>query len=420
MRLGAPRPFYGWAIVAAAAVALFASGPGQSFVFAVFVDSIIEDTGLSRTAISGLYSVGTGIGALLVLSVGRLTDRFGARPLLALGGLAMGAACLGLAAADGPGAVFLAFAGLRALGQGALPVIATLLTAQWFVRRRGRAVALTSLGLAAANAVLPPLSRVLIDNIGWRESYVALGVMVWVLVVPAAVLIVRNRPEEMGLHPDGAPFPPASEAEAAGAGGSAAPRRVLSSPMFWLIALPMATPMFAGTAVVFHQTSIFEERGLSATVAATAFVPFAVTSAMFSMLAGVAVERLGPKWVFVIDMALLFGAFVLLRFISSTLSATAYALLLGASVGIYLTLLGTILPHFYGRHGLGRVHGTSVTVGLLGAAVSPLLLAVLQGATGDYKLALWLIAATPVVAAILITFVRPRAGEEVVSGGGGG
>ncbi|MDP9438876.1 MAG: MFS transporter, partial [Actinomycetota bacterium] len=200
-------PFYGWAVVLVAAVATFCSGPGQSFVFSVFVDPILADTGISRVGLSTLYAFGTAVSAGMVVLVARLADRFGARSMLAVIALALGAACFGMSAAAGPISLFLGFAALRALGQGSLPVTATVLTAQWFVKRRGRAVAVVVLGLAASNAVLPPVTQALISSLGWREAYVALGIMVWVLLIPAAILIVRNRPEEVGLHPDGAEAP---------------------------------------------------------------------------------------------------------------------------------------------------------------------------------------------------------------------
>ena len=72
------RIFYGWFVVGAAAVVIFSSGPGQSYVFSVFIDSIIEDTGLSRTGISVLYLASTLVSAVLVTFVSRLppsTDR---------------------------------------------------------------------------------------------------------------------------------------------------------------------------------------------------------------------------------------------------------------------------------------------------------------------------------------------------------
>ena len=131
---------------------------------------------------------------------------------------------------------------------------------QSFVLRRGRAMAVIELGLAASLALLPPLSRALIDAVGWREAYVALGAMVWALVIPASALLARDTPEKMGLHPDGLPHRPLREA--ATPPGAVGEYRVVFSLTFWLLALPLATVPFVLTALAFHQAGIFAERGL--------------------------------------------------------------------------------------------------------------------------------------------------------------
>ena len=112
---------------------------------------------------------------------------------------------------------------------------------QWFVAHRGRAIALMGLGFPLSNAILPPLSRFLIDHLGWRDAYAVLGVIVLLLIVPAALLLVRNRPEDVGLFPDGADAPPPSEQARPGL-PDVDDRRVLSSLTFWLMAAPLATP----------------------------------------------------------------------------------------------------------------------------------------------------------------------------------
>lgn len=401
------RPFYGWVIVAVGLLVAFSSGPGQSYVFSVFLDSIIEDTGLSRTTISALFSAGTGASAVLVLATSRLADRYSPRRTLILAALVFGAACFWLAFAAGAVSVVLAFATLRALGQASLPIHATLLTAQWFVRRRGWAMAIMGLGFAASNAVLPPLSRLGIDHIGWQETYMALGVMVWALVLPGAIFLVRNRPEEMGLYPDGDPHPPAHETPVPRSASGRDTRKIFTSPTFWLLALPMMTVPFVATALTFHQSSIFAERGLSAGIAAWAFVPYAIAVAVASLLAGAVLDRAGPTRVFIANMAILTVGVVLALVISSPALATIYALILGTAIGVFLLLQGTLWAHFYGRHGLGRVQGAGMMLGISASALGPLPIAALQEATGSYDLAIVLMAGLPIIAVLLFAVARP-------------
>lgn len=403
------RPFYGWWIILVGALIAFSSGPGQSYVFSVFLDSIIEDSGLTRTTVSAIYTAGTGLSALMVLLVSRLADRFGPRVVVTLVAFGVGVVCFGMAFATGALAFFVFFAALRALGQGSLPINATLLTAQWFVRRRGRAMALMGLGFAFSNALLPPFARWLIDAFDWRDAYMVLGVMVWILVIPAALLVVRDTPEQLGLHPDGAPEAP--EFEPGGAPlrpGERDHRKIFSTSTFWLLALPMATPGLVITALVFHQTSIFEERGLSANLAAGVFVAYSIASAGISLAAGLVIDRLGPKKIFAAGMLFLFLGTVLAGVIATPAQAALYAAILGLSGGVQQLVSGVTWAHFYGRRGLGRVQGAAATVTITGAAIGPLPLAAMHSLTGSYTAGLVLLATLPILAAVTISFARPQ------------
>lgn len=403
---GREGPFYGWAVVLVAAIATFCSGPGQSFVFSVFVDPILADTGISRVGLSTLYAFGTAVSAGMVVLVARLADRFGARVMLAVIALALGAACFGMSATAGPISLFLGFAALRALGQGSLPVTATVLTAQWFVKKRGRAVAVVVLGLAASNAVLPPATQALISSLGWRGAYVALGIMVWVLLIPAAILVVRNRPEEVGLHPDGAEGP----AEEPG-GESPVERgflRVVASPDFWFLAASLAAVPFVVTALVFHQISILDAQGLTPGAAAGVFVPFAAASAAATALSAALAERLGPKGVLTISLGLLLLAVVGLQFVSTLPTAIVYSAVLGAAAGTQGVVAGMIWAHYYGRVGLGRVQGPATMVMISSAALAPLPLAAFRQLSGDYSLGLLIMASIPVACFVMTRLFDPE------------
>lgn len=407
---GRSLPFYGWAIVAVATLVNFCSGPGQSYVFSVFIDPIIADTGLSRTTISSLYAVGTGVSAAMVVIVSRLVDRYGARTMLTAIGTGLGLACIVMSQAAGALSILLGFASLRALGQGSMTVTATLLANQWFVRKRGRAMAIVGLGLALSNAVIPPVARALIDAVDWRNAYVIIGVSVWMLIIPTALLVVRNRPEDIGLFPDGASEPPAGERRSTSDPNlGRKPVRVFSSPGFWLLAIPLSAPSFITTALVFHQVSIFGERGLSADVAAAVFVPTAIAAAATSMLTGILVDRMGPKLVYLINLGvLLLGALLILQTMSSPLVATIYAIVLGSSNGMQSVINGVTWAHYYGRRGLGRVQGAAAMVTISGAALGPLPVAAMQERSGNYDSAFLMLIALVVGCWLMAALYRPQ------------
>ena len=405
------RIFYGWFIVAAAGLVVFSSGPGQSYVFAVFIDSIIDDTGLSRTGISVLYLASTILSALLVTFVSRLADRYGPRIMLVAAGLGLGAACFGMAAATHILLFYLAFAALRALGQGSLSINCILLVNQWFVSKRGRAVGLMTLGAMLSTALFPSFARFLIDSIDWRGAYGVLGVVSIGLIVPVALFVVRNRPEDMGLFPDGASQPPMSETRQA-ASGVRRNIRVYSSPSFWLLALSLSSPSLITTALMFHQASIFQENGLSATLAAGAFAVFSVSSAVSSLAAGFVSDRIGPKSLLVFSMATLMATLALGVGINSLYLAVVYVVMMGISSGSYIIVHSTIWAYYYGRHGLGRVQGPAMTLSVCASAVGPLPLAMFQELTGTYTAGMMAMMALPALSLAVLFFTRPGAMAE--------
>jgi cyanate permease len=288
-----------------------------------------------------------------------------------------------------------------------LPINATLLVNQWFMTRRGLAIAIMSLGLVLSTAVFPPLARFLIDHVGWREAYAWLGLLAMALVVPPALLFVRNRPEDIRLFPDGRPHPPLVETRQSKVGPDE-DRRVLSSPAFWLLALPLATPGLISTALMFHQTSIFVESGLSPTLAAGVFVIYAASSAVTSMIAGFVIDRTGPKALFGFVMLMLLLVLLLGVATNSVFVAVLYIFFLGCAGGSHAVVQGVIWAHYYGRHRLGRVQGSATTIGICGTAIGPLLLALFHDVTGTYTAGMLAIMALPALSLLSITLAHPK------------
>ena len=391
---------------------VFSSGPGQSYVFSIFIDSIIEDTGLSRPGISILYIASTGMSAVLVAIVSRLADRYGPRTMLVAVGLGFGAACIGMATATNIALFYIAFASLRALGQGSLNINSILLVNQWFVSRRGRAIAMMGLGAVLSSGIFPPFARFLIVNIGWREAYAVIGALAIVLIVPVSLLIVRNRPEDVGLFPDGSPEPPVSETRQV-MSGVRRDTRVFSSASFWLLALSLGTPGLVSTALVFHQTSIFEEKGLSATLAAGVFVIFSGSSAVSSVLAGFLVDRTGPKALYAFSMGALLVSLVLAVAIDSVFMAVVYVLVMGVAGGAHHIVQGVIWAHYYGRRGLGRVQGSAMTINFCASAAGPLPLAIFHDLSGTYTVGMLVMMALPVLSVLALVKARPGGAQLV-------
>ena len=396
------KPFYGWIVVAVGSLVAFSSGPGQSYTFAIFIDPMINDTGLSRTNLSTLYAVGTGLSAATVFVTSRLADRYGTKIVIIIAITCLTLTCFGMSVAVGSISFFMTFAALRALGQGSLAINATLVTAQWFVANRGKAMALMGLGFAASMAFMPILSQNLIDRFGWRETYAVLGILVWILVVPSVTLLLRDTPEEMGLYPDGDDSQKTDEQDR---------RRVLTSVIFWGLAIPLCTSPFVSTALMFHQVAIFSEKGFSSGIAAGIFIPLSISSLGSSMIAGAISDQIGPKKLFYISMSMLLLAMITINTLESSLMPLIYSIILGASNGAGRIVTSVIWADIYGRYKLGRIQGSATMVMMTASAIGPLPLAVIGNATGNFTSGILLMCILPILAMAIITLAK----TEVIS-----
>ena len=226
-------------MLAIAWLAMFASGPGQSHTFSVFLLPISEDLGISRTSISSAYAFATLVAAFGLPRVGRLVDRHGVRTVLAAVGAAFGVAAVAFGAVGGFVALTLGFAALRFFGQGSLMLCAGNLASQWFDRKRGLALSLAMLGFSVSVAAHPLFAQWLIDLLGWRMAWVVMGLATLAILLPPVLLLVFDRPEALGLRPDGAApaaAPPDSDGEPSSggreppSGSSESPSGVSKSP----------------------------------------------------------------------------------------------------------------------------------------------------------------------------------------------
>ncbi len=223
----APRPrfFHGWLVVAGAFAVMFV-GFGCAYTFSAFLDALQRDFGASRGEVSLVFSLAGFLYFGLGVFSGPLADRWGARRLAVAGMVLVG---LGLALASQARSltqIFWAYGLGVGLGVGAsyVPVLGAV--QRWFVRQRGFASGLAVSGIGVGTLAMPPLASWLIDTLGWRDAYLALGVLAAVVGVGLA-LLVENDPRARGLGPDGDPpkaqastaLPPgASVREAIGSG----------------------------------------------------------------------------------------------------------------------------------------------------------------------------------------------------------
>lgn len=197
-----PQIHPGWFVLAAGMLGVFMTTPGQTVGVSVFIDYIGTDLGLPRAQVLVLYSSGTLLGILPAPYIGRLIDRYGPRNAIGFVVVALGAACAVVAWAHGPWSLGVAFTLLRGTAIGGLSLVSGHMINLWFDRFRGRANAISMMGLAIGGLVVPGVAEQVALAHGRRVAYLMLGAAVVVIMLPLGLFLFRNRPQAYGLLPD--------------------------------------------------------------------------------------------------------------------------------------------------------------------------------------------------------------------------
>ncbi|MFW2514012.1 MFS transporter [Demequina sp. SO4-13] len=393
-----PQGFYGWHVVVYASIALAATAPGQTVGISLFIDPLIEDLGLSRSAISTAYLVGTLVGAVALPFIGRALDRYGVRRTMAVIGLVFGAVLIALSFVSSIVGLTAGFVGVRMAGQGALGLTATTAAALWFERRRGLATGVVAAAGAVGISMTPLLLEGLIAQHGWRTAWLIEGLAVWVIVIPLALIGMRDRPTVLGQRPDGAdaPHPDAPVVEEPGLTRS----QVLRHAYFWLIAAAVAATGLLTTAVAFHQISLLTARGLTATEAAANFIPQTVAGLVATLVTGYLIDRFAPRWMTVSSMVSLAFALAWGAQVGPGLSAIVFGVLLGTAGNMIRAVEAATLPRYFGTRHIGAIRGLVASISVAGTACGPLIFAAVYDRVGSYSPVLLASAALPVAIAI--------------------
>lgn len=399
--------FYGWVILVAGTLGMVWTSPGQTYAVSLFIEHFITELGLSRTLVSTLYMLGTLIGSLALPLVGRHIDRYGSRVMVVVITLALGLSCLYMSYIQNALMLGVGFIAIRLFGQGSLALVSQNVINRWWVRRRGMAMGISGVGMSLFGlGGFPVLLNWLIPEFGWRNTYVILGAVLLGGMLPLGWLLFRHQPEDYGLHPDGYVRPPkpgdVSVPDLAEENWT--PAEALRTGAFWVLALAVALVGMLLTGLFFHTISIFKSNGLSAEVAALAFVPVAVTSAVVTLISGVLIDRIPARFLTALMLWFLAASLWLAQAMPSPAWAVVYGLLLGATGGLMGALHGVVWAKYFGRTHLGSITGIATTVLIAGSALGPLPLGLARDIMGNYNTVLLIAALLPLILGLVSLF----------------
>ncbi len=341
-----------------------ASSFGQTFFIGVFGPQIEAEFALSHAEWGTVYMAGTLLSALVLPFTGAWIDRMPLVRYSILVGIGLALACFGAALCPTAGFLVAVIFMLRHMGQGLTSHVSITSTVKHFRTDRGKAVAIVSLGFPAGRAVLPALAVALIAAIGWRYTYAAAGVVAAIVLLPAAIWLLRGPRRRSEPSPANVAAPEDGDR-------SLTLRQVLTHPFFWLILPGTVAPSIIETALFFHQLTVAEMKGWSAGWVTAGYAVFAAMTTLFSMAAGPIVDRLGATRLLPIILVPYVFGILILAYMDDPLWAWAYLALSGVTGGLRQTIAPVMWAEFGGTRHIGSIRSMAATLSVFASALGP-------------------------------------------------
>jgi predicted MFS family arabinose efflux permease len=357
-----PRVFHGW-VVLAASVAIIAVGTGTIFSLAVFLRPLEEEFGWTRSLISGVAFVNWVIFGVGSFVAGIVSDRIGARRVVAAGVGLLGAALLVSSQIRSAGQLYVAFGILGALGASAFYVPLSATATRWFAARRGLAMGIISSGMGLGIFAVSPSARALITAFGWRATFAVFGVLTWVVGIMAVRYLV-DRPEDRGLRSYGEAPAPSGARGAPGRGMTAA--GVLRHPAFWGVALVHFGCCAAHSGPIFHMVAHAMDLGVTKMAAASMLGLSGATSIAGRLSSGILADRFGAKPALVGMLALQATTLSTYLYAGGAVPLFAVALAFGVAYGGAMPLYALVAREFFGERVVGTTFGGIFFISCIG------------------------------------------------------
>jgi len=408
--------FYGWIVVAVTFVTM-GIGVNARTAFSLFYPPILSEFGWERGVTAGAFSFGFVVSAIMSPLIGKLMDRGGPRAVMELGIALMGGGLLLAPLTREPWHLYVTIGVMVGAGSVCLGYSGfSLFLPNWFIRRRGLATGIAFAGVGIGSVTLLPWVQHLIEQTSWRAACTAIGLMVLIVLAPINLLL-RKRPEDVGLLPDG---------DAALTATSAKPvsnivdpewvatdwtlSRALRTARFWWICLGYFCGLYIWYAVQVHQTKFLLDIGFSPNVAVWALGVVSLLGIPGQIVMGHVSDRIGREAIWAISclgFAICFAALIALKYDPSLWLVYLMVFTQGA-LGYGLTsVMGAVVLEIFQGAQYGSIFGTIMLSALAGGAAGPWVTGLLHDLTGTYTIAFAIGIAVSALSALAIWQASP-------------
>ena len=401
--------FYGWWIVITSAILLTLMSLTVFQGLGTVLVSLERQYGWSRTALSGAFSLARVEGAILGPIEGVLVDRVGTRRMVLIGFILMGLGFVWLSQVDTLWEFYAAFMTIS-LGSGLggwLAIVA--MVNNWFEKRRSFAMSIAMSGIHLGG-LLVPIFALSIENYEFSATTIGVGIILLIVVGPAT-WIIRSKPEDMGLAPDGVSVVKES-GELLGTSDSSEGEsdftvmQALKTPAFWILTVTQISSSVSIVTLALHLVPKLTDMGMTLSSAGTVVLVYTVVALPAQSIAGYLAERL-PKIIMISFFLFLQGAGIaLIALFDNVIMAHLFAFLYGIGFGGRTPLITAIRGDYFGRKAFATIMGVSQFPMNLAMIVAPLFAGYMFDTTGTYIVPFMTFSVLCIFGSALILFVR--------------
>jgi MFS family permease len=410
------RIFYGWIIVVLGFFSM-AFWMGITSTFSVFYVALLDEFGWQRAASAGVIATTQIVYTLAAPCIGALIHRFGPRRVVVPGIIILGGG-LALSSSIGSLAQFYLFYGLPVgIGVSCISMVAfTVIIARWFEARRGLANGLASAGMGVGMFVLVPLSQNLINHIGWRSTYLVLALLVVLILLPANLFLLRHRPQDLGLQPDGKASDPGT-GKPGGESAFSVPQtvwtwpRLIRAPIFYIMIIFPALSIFSVMLIIVHNMRFFVDQGIAEMTGAFAFAVVGASSMVFRIIWGWLSDRIGRESAYTAGMVFMsagIGCLLLLEHTAHPIFIYCFAVCFGIGWGANAPIFAATAADLFRGPTFGLLYGMVESLIGLSGALGAWIGGYIYDITQSYQPAFILAMFTALLSAGLIWVAAPR------------
>ncbi|MFT6368042.1 MAG: MFS family permease [Halioglobus sp.] len=385
------------------------------FAFGTFVGPLEQEFGWQRGPMSLALTIANIAVVIASPAMGSIVDRIGVRKVMLVSVTLMGVCVGSMSLLTGNiWHYYLMHLLIPVLGAGTLPLTYSRIIISWFAKKRGLALGVTLAGFGVGATVIPALGQFVIEHWGWRDAYLVFAALILCLSLPLAAFFIRDTPEQMGLHVDGA----TDDVEAArqalnsvqvGLSGAQAMR----TRSYWLVFWSFLLVGVGITSVLAHLVPMLIGRGVDPTMAALCMSSLGFGLILGRILAGYLMDHYFAPYVAAVFLTgLLAGVMILASGASGPVVFLA-ALLVGLATGSEISEIAYIVSRYFGQKAFGLIYGVMFAGFQIGSAAGAYAMGRYFDLTGNYLNALWFVSFLVAIGIALMLMLRSYPDQEM-------